>query len=207
MGSISAKRHRYQGFREYPALLAAGAAPAPPGRSIHAREIRSGLLFWPSRKRAAPRPARCSLRAFSIIWITAASRRAIWSGRPTTASSSRATYPRLPATASMCASRRPPTPTRVMSKLCIVSKKASSLIWKTSPAAAKSSPECIPTCCTSTSPGPTPTLGTCRVVEVWAVGHGRQVGRDDLPGRAESCKLHGHESWNLHTCAKSLLTL
>jgi hypothetical protein len=94
----------------------------------------------PSPKNAALRPAPSSPRASSSIWIATASRCAIWSGKPTTVASSKAISPKLSATASTCASRPPLTPTRAMSKPFIASKKTSSSIWKTSPAAAISSP-------------------------------------------------------------------
>jgi transposase len=114
-----------------------------------AREIRSGLLFW-AFAQARSASASCSHRASSGIWIVTVSRCATCSGRPTTADSSRGTSRKVSATASTCASPRPRTPTRAMSKPCIAWIKTSSSIWKTSPAAVSSSPKCTPTSCTST---------------------------------------------------------
>src|SRR5712692_10588769 len=125
-----------------------------------ARDVRSGLLFWAFASSAALRPAPFSPPGSSSIWIAMASRCAIWSGRPTTAASSKGTFPKPSAIASMCASHRPPTPIRATWKPCIAPKKTSSSTWKTSPAAATSSPKCTPISCTSISCGPTRTRKT-----------------------------------------------
>src|SRR5208337_588027 len=93
------------------------SSSTPPGKSAAA------CCSGPSRKLVALQPARCSPHASSDIWIVTASRCAIWSGRPIMAPSSRVTSRQLSVIASTCASRRPRTLIRVMSKPCIVSKK------------------------------------------------------------------------------------
>lgn len=98
-----------------------------------------------SPRAVVPRPARSSPRASSSTWIAMASRSATWPGKPTTEVSSKAISLKLSAIANTSASHPPLTSITAMSKPFIASKKTSSSIRKTSPAAAISSPRPTPT--------------------------------------------------------------
>src|SRR5690348_10480000 len=140
----------------------------------------------PSPKDAVRRPAPSSPRVSSSIWIATASRSAIWSGKPTTAVSSKATSPKPSATASMSAFRPQLTPIRATSKPCIASKKTSSSIWKTSPAAATSSPRPTPISSISISSVPT------RTKKIRALGRSSS---GSLPARRSNSACFHLYSW------------
>jgi hypothetical protein len=80
LGTVSENQRGYQGSRRF--------------RAAGRRRSSSGCpQSGPSRKNAAPLPVRSSPHAFSSISPAAASRYAIWSGKPTTAASSKEIFP------------------------------------------------------------------------------------------------------------------